>query len=282
MEISSHIWDGEDYIPYVWEEWLKDDQGLLAVAQYHQRVIGFGKLTQLTLDDWWLEGLRVHPEYEGRGVASQLNDYLVNYWGRHYRGTIRLATSSERVRIHHLCQRNGFKRVGEITSYKAGVLGEEKHHFHPIKTDEIEDVYHFIIHSSVLYLSYGLMDLGWQWAAPSVSLIEKAVENKRALWWHNPAGQPKGLILYWGNDWDSLENRKKPVPMISLIICPPDELKDCLIDYRKYGAGLSYEQVGWLVPVQPAFLKALEAAGYRRDWDGSLYLFAKSMPASGD
>ena len=33
MELCSHIWDGGDYIPQVWDEWLADPDGLLGVAE---------------------------------------------------------------------------------------------------------------------------------------------------------------------------------------------------------------------------------------------------------
>jgi len=43
-------------------------------------VIGLSKLSRLSEQDWWLQGLRVHPEFEGRGVASQLNEALMQVW----------------------------------------------------------------------------------------------------------------------------------------------------------------------------------------------------------
>jgi len=80
MELTSKIWDGEDYVPVVWKEWLCDTTGELTVAECDNRVIGLGKLTRLSSEDWWLEGLRVHPDFEGIGIAAQLHDYLLDIW----------------------------------------------------------------------------------------------------------------------------------------------------------------------------------------------------------
>jgi ribosomal protein S18 acetylase RimI-like enzyme len=85
MELTRTIWDGEDYVPHVWWEWFLDPRGLLAVAEYGGMVVGLGKLTQLSERDWWMEGLRVHPDFERRGIASHLNDsigLLAEKWSR--------------------------------------------------------------------------------------------------------------------------------------------------------------------------------------------------------
>jgi hypothetical protein len=50
LEFTRHIWEGEDYIPEVWSEWLADHQGLLATAEYSGSVAGLCKLSQLDLD----------------------------------------------------------------------------------------------------------------------------------------------------------------------------------------------------------------------------------------
>ena len=80
LELSGHIWEGHHYIPSVWEDWLGDAHGLLCVVEYGKRMAGFGKLTRLSASQWWLEGLRVHPDFEGRGIASHIHDYLLQYW----------------------------------------------------------------------------------------------------------------------------------------------------------------------------------------------------------
>jgi len=94
LELTRLIWDGGDYIPSIWKEWLQDKEGRLTVAEWEGRVIGLGKLTRLSPEDWWLEGLRTHPDFEGRGIATQVFYDLLAAWNNEERGKIRLATSS--------------------------------------------------------------------------------------------------------------------------------------------------------------------------------------------
>ena len=77
IQITRQIWEGDDYVPKVWSEWLFDPEGLLAIAEFKGKVVGFGKLTKLSQHDWWLEGLRVHPQFEGNRIASRLHQYLL-------------------------------------------------------------------------------------------------------------------------------------------------------------------------------------------------------------
>ncbi|PJF24366.1 MAG: hypothetical protein CUN53_18195, partial [Phototrophicales bacterium] len=74
-EFCKGIWDGGDYVPEVWHDWLKDPNGLLVTAEYERHAIGCCKLTRLAEAQWWLEGFRVDPKYQGLKAGSRLHDY---------------------------------------------------------------------------------------------------------------------------------------------------------------------------------------------------------------
>ena len=76
LEVTRQIWEGHDYVPLEWPAWLADSEGALLVAEYNGRVIALGKLSRLADEDWWMQGMRVHPDFEGHGVASQITEGL--------------------------------------------------------------------------------------------------------------------------------------------------------------------------------------------------------------
>jgi len=47
LALTSRIWDGHDYVPYLWQEWLDDQQGMLAVAEYAGRVVGIARMSSI-------------------------------------------------------------------------------------------------------------------------------------------------------------------------------------------------------------------------------------------
>ena len=262
MKLTSTIWEGEDYVPRAWPDWLSDSQGRLAVAEYQGQVIGLGKLTRLAPGQWWLEGLRTHPGYEGHGVASQLHDYLMATWEQIGTGALRLATLSSRQKVHHMSARSGFYRLGEFTSFSAPAQEKGTSDFQPVPEDELPQALQFCLGSQSLALSHGLMDLGWQWAAPALPLLQDA---RWVYWWRDHLG-----VVVLGE-----EREEEQLPFIQLLACPVEAIVDCLLDLRGLAASLNYPSLAWEAALLSDLAPILEKAGFQRDWDKSLYIFEK-------
>jgi hypothetical protein len=246
------------------------------VAEYADRVVGLGKLTAIGRRDWWLEGLRVHPEFEGRGIASRLHDYLIDYWTRYGHGVIRLATSSKREAIKHLCKRSGFHKVGELASYSAPAVTGTSVHFRPVSEDEVDEVLDFIQGSAMYRLTYELMDCGWQWVAPSWDLISKVVGEGRAWWWGQ--GSTRDGLLVARHTRRDEESRLR----VENLICSLDALDDYLRELYSFAGELGVDQVRWMAPLNPSLSPILEGAGYQRDRDHTIFIYEKVHTEFGD
>ena len=274
IELTRHIWEGEDYVPYVWSDWLQDPDGMLAVAECGGLVVGLGKLTKLSASDWWMEGLRVHPDHEGRGIASHLNNYLFDYWLRTGSGYLRLATSSSREPVIHLSNQKGFRQVSEFTTYKASAIKTSAEHennpaFKSLTSEEIDEAVELLCDSSKGWLPFGLMDLGWQWATPNTHYLEKFLKDDRAWWWR----KRKGLLIMVPKS-DVILN----VARIRMLACSDLDLVAFLKDARSMAGKAGYDQVTWLAPLQPDIENKLSMADFQRDWEGSLIIFEKPHP----
>jgi GNAT superfamily N-acetyltransferase len=269
MELTSTIWEGQDYIPHVWEDWLADPQGLLAIAEFGGKIVATGKLTRLSDQDWWLEGLRVHTKYQGKGIASRLNDYLLGVWLRSGSGTVRLATSSIRLPVHHLSKRSGFSKITEFSAFVAPALAEDPTSFSPLQESEIPEALAQVQNCQSLGWSAGLMDLGWQWAIPRESYMIEATRRGQAWWWQ---GQ-RGLLVIWEDEEDQ-ETR----PVISLVACPAADMAMLLLDYRRLAWKSGYKQASWIAPLHSTLLPVLSESGFQRDWEEAIYVYARQYP----
>jgi len=269
MELTSKIWEGDDYVPHVWADWMVDYQGLLAVAEYAGRVVGLSKLTRLDPETWWLEGLRVHPEFEGKHIASRLHDYLLDHWNKVGNGVIRLATASFRESVKHLSERTGFRKVLEVTSNIAPPIPGESTRYTLVEGGELELALDVALRSETLDLSAGLVELGWRWAAPNHQYF-KEIQDRAGAWWWKHEGQPCGLLLARMD-----EHEGKSMLMIQSVACSGAELSACLHDTRTLAVDLGAELVAWFAPLHPGVVEALRVAGFERDWDDSLYIFEK-------
>lgn len=264
LELSSHIWEGEDYIPTVWDEWLAEPDGLLGVAEFKGRVAGVFKLTKFQEDEWYLEGLRVHPDFQGMGVASHIHKYVLETWRKMGRGVIRLTTGSYNVKVHRMCEESGFKRIAEFIPYRAPVLVEATASFSPVASHDAQKAFDFVLSSPGHSLSTGLINLGWVFADPQKKHIEEAIRDGHAWWWRDGLG----FVSIWEDDED-----EERAPGVQLLGCPVDALGNLLCDYRSLMAATGYTTAGWVAPNKPEVIQALEKCGFTRSWDVSLYIY---------
>jgi GNAT superfamily N-acetyltransferase len=273
LALTRHIWEGNDYVPYVWDEWLADPHGMLVVAEYGGQVVGLANLAWKGEDEWWLQGLRVHPHFQGQGIASRLHDYILQAWERNMGGVLRLATSSARLPVHHLCQRTGFTRVGEYRKYAAPALTGMREEFRAVRSGEAIEALDFVRHSPLFAICNHLLYLDWYWGALSGERLGEIIQRGAAYWWH-AEDEPSGGLVAVDLDQDDELGRH---PYIQLMACSEIDLPELLVAYRRLGHYMGYERVEWLAPEDEAVREALQHTGYQSDWENSLYLFEKRL-----
>ncbi|RPI26246.1 MAG: GNAT family N-acetyltransferase, partial [Chloroflexota bacterium] len=269
LALTSKIWDGGDYVPEVWNDWMADPEGLLAVAEFGGRVVGISKLSRMGPEDWWLEGLRVHPEYEGRGIASHLHDYMVEHWQRSLNGSLRLVTASFRLPVQHLCERSGFVKAGEFSAFNAPVIDEPVNSFTPVEAAESEQALELIQNSLSMPLSYGMINLGWRWSPPTAAHLAEAISLKQAWWWRKQPETSQGLLTIIEDDED--DDVKNAV--VQTMACPVEKMVELLVDFRRLAKGMGYQQAAWLAPLNPLAVQIAAEAGFERGWDASVFLY---------
>ncbi len=74
-KISRTTWDGNDYLEGVSAKWISE-KGFY-VATVGTRVVGCGKLTVLPGEVAWLEGLRVHNDFKGKGYGRIISGSIL-------------------------------------------------------------------------------------------------------------------------------------------------------------------------------------------------------------
>lgn len=112
--ISAQIWDGDDYVPKVFDKWLGDSTGEFSLVCVDGEVAGFGKLTMLNAEDAWLEGLRMGKNHRGLGLAKSLTKYYVNLCRERGVNSLRLSTFVENHESLHIIETHGFRRIASF------------------------------------------------------------------------------------------------------------------------------------------------------------------------
>lgn len=271
-EFCKFIWDGHDYVQYAWDDWLLDPHGLLAVAEYAGRAVGLAKATLLSPGQWWLEGFRVDPKFQGLKIGTHLHKYMDAWWQQHGDGVLRLMTNSQRVQVHHLCKNSSYSKIKEALGFLASPLTESTKAFQLLQEDDISEALQNIGINFSLGLSGNLVDLGWRFVAPDPFNLQELIKGELAWWWRTR----EGLLLAWKNEGKF--SGDECLLAIGLPACRIEALLDFLLDVRRLAAQLGLEQVFWIAPMRDELATILEMAGFKRDWEHTGYIYEKKHP----
>jgi N-acetylglutamate synthase-like GNAT family acetyltransferase len=168
LEISRHVWEGHDYLPSVFESWLNDENSCFYGVEVDGRVVAVANLRLLEGErTGWMEGLRVHPDYRGRGYANEMTRFLVRKAEDLGVRRLRYTTGDNNAASLRLASIAGFQRLLEKTVFWCAK---------PKKTPQPQD-----------YLS----------------IVEATPERVFELLRTNPSLVPHGVLIY---DWKALDS----------------------------------------------------------------------------
>ncbi|MGB9694638.1 MAG: GNAT family N-acetyltransferase [Caldisericaceae bacterium] len=163
LEISSKIWGGDDYVPFVFDEWLKDPKGFFACAEYDGKISGFDRCVEVNPGYFWLEGLRADPKLQGHGVGEALTSFFIDLGIERKAHTLALSTYVDNKASIHIIEKNGFEKVAGFIFFETwrrkkitpkSVPGVEK--------IDSENALGFILDSDFVKLSNGYFPHGWK------------------------------------------------------------------------------------------------------------------------
>lgn len=276
LAFTKQIWDGRDYIHLVWDEWLADPNGILVSAEFGGRVVGIAKVTPVFPQQWWLHGLRVDPDYQGQKIGSRLHEYTNAWWLEHGDGSIRLLTSTKRLQVQHLCERTGYRRVGEVMTYRhvlkpgpaaASEAKDPVSQFVAVGRKDLPEALAFT--RKHLRQIGGLMDTGWRFVLPDEASLEDRRKEARLHWWRGR----DGLVATWEGDDDD----GQVLGIGFAAVREPAVLEEMLQASPSLAHGVRAYALFWLAPREPAVEQALQAAHFVTD-DDSGVLFERRHP----
>ncbi len=268
LALTEQLLEGRDGIPQARPERLADREGITAAAEAAGRVVGIAKLSRLGPKEFWLEGLRVHPGYQGLKIGSQLIEHLIGEWNRRGGGVIRMAASSERVQVHHLCERLAFRRV-EICRGMAAPAGRGACEFQILTAAEAPEAMALWKEKSAAWGTPHLVNDGWRWCSFTEDRMVEYIRRQRAWWWR----ERSGILLAYDSpheDKHSLE--------VAALAAPIEKLAPMLSQLRVLAKQQAADRAAWVLPDDPTVAKAAARAGFASAWDAQLWIFERTDP----
>jgi GNAT superfamily N-acetyltransferase len=188
LAISRRIWEGEDYVSHVLDRWLRE--GGLFVAELGGKVVGFAKNTELGPGEIWLEGLRVDPDHQGKGVAKALARAQLEAARAKKPRSIRLATVEENRVSLHIAAELGFSEIARFSYLETEA--EETQGFPAVHRPEPKKAWSFIQRSRAYAEARGLLGLGWRFRTITLDFLGELCQEGNVFGLGSPLA---GLII---------------------------------------------------------------------------------------
>ena len=268
--LSAHIWEGEDYVPERFHEWLADETGQFTVVYDGDELVALGKLTELGPDEWWLEGLRVHPDHRGRGLARQLHNYAVQLAGEIGRGVLRFSTASSTKATHKLAETTGFTLINRRWLAEIALDTDTKldaPSLPPVTATELPQLRIRLQHSSYFAASHGLMEYRWK-AWEIMPRLAQLQADGRLYWWPHQAGF---IIFMAGEGRGSL----------SYLDAAAADWPELLRHVAAWATAAGIHKVQTKPLATREARQALVAAGWQVNDERELWLYERPLEAAG-
>lgn len=188
LAISQRIWEGEDYIPFVVDGWLAE--GGLIVAEVSGEVVGFAKTTELAPGEVWLEGLRVHPDHQGKGIAKALARAQLELALARRAHTVRLATVEANEASLHIAKELGFRPAARF--FYAEAEAQKPQESQRLQRPALSAAQEFLRTSQALQDGQNMIGLGWRFRDLSPQLLAELAEKDALFSLGTP---PQGLLI---------------------------------------------------------------------------------------
>ncbi len=175
LAISSQIWEGDDYVPQVIDEWLHMRDSEVVVAELNGTVISFAHTVNLASGYVWLEGIRTDTASQGHGAGKALTEYLIEKAWRDGAQRIGLSTYIDNLASIHIIEHYGFERQASFIFAEA-TLDSPARTCAELSPEVVAvpfgEAKSWILGSASIAMSCGFVGQGWKfWPASRPGVI---------------------------------------------------------------------------------------------------------------
>lgn len=181
LSISSKIWDGNDFIQYVFDDWVKDQDGEFTLGEKDGIIVGFAKYTKHSDSEVWLEGIRADEKFAGQGFGKAITQYYISRAKSEGVEIIRLCAETACKESTRIVESLGFKKDGYFTfGYKKldKALVEPSVPKTVINIMSTATAWDLITRGNTYYMTNGYISWGWTFRKASYELVDGLVKDK--------------------------------------------------------------------------------------------------------
>jgi RimJ/RimL family protein N-acetyltransferase len=196
FKFCKKTWSWGDYIPEVWDKWLKEKSGRVFIATIDDVPVG---ITHLSIDkphEVWLGGARTDPNYRRMGVATAITKKCLDYAKRKGAKVARLTTESDNIAAQAVIKKLGFKPTAEFTEMTTEKIARENStNSKWAEETEADAAWNYLQTSESYRKAAGLYTTLFHWFSLKKHDLKRFIEQRKAILHLSARGEIDGLTL---------------------------------------------------------------------------------------
>jgi ribosomal protein S18 acetylase RimI-like enzyme len=198
-----------DYVDQAWDLWYSDRNGVLLVAEDDEEYNIHSKkrssviaLSHASLcpnnKNVWLEGIRVHPNFRHRSVATQLLHTMISYGKEQGAEEAFAIVAGNNIASQLMMESNGFAIISKWSYYSINKIpkkvGRGKLRSKVATFEDTEMVRNYLRRSEVYKSSGKTYVNSWRWYSLDLPVLEDFIKHEKVLVIGNDPIEGLGII----------------------------------------------------------------------------------------
>lgn len=261
FKFCEKTWSWGDYIPRVWDRWLKEKNGRVFVATINGVPVGISHLSIDKPHEVWLGGARTDPNYRRMGVATAITKKCLEYAKRKGAKVARLVTESNNIAAQALLRKLEFKPIAEFVEMTTEKVVEEKsRNSRWAEKNETEAIWNFLQPSETYRKAAGLYTILFHWFSLEKQDLKRFVKQQKTIVHENKKDEVNGLTLI--DDTTSREWQENTM-QTCYIDGDHDAVFDMIKILKNHCCGLGVKKIYGFTCNRKPITRALEELGFR-------------------
>lgn len=139
-EIVKTIWEGDDYIPLVFDKWVDDPFCYFMGFWSEGGLIGIDNLRLFSDKVGWMEGMRIDPAFQGRGYGKELGKEMLQLTRDLGLERLYFATYFDNTASIKMNEAFGFERIAVFTNLEKEIDELTPFSINLLESDEIPEI----------------------------------------------------------------------------------------------------------------------------------------------
>jgi len=246
-----------DYMPEVWDDWVKTRNGLFFAATVDDVPVGIGKITVHRPGELWLDGLRVDPKFRGHGIGRIIQDHTWKKAMSLKPRYIRYATGSYNKISQHLGKSKSMKIVAEFDEYTGKLLASAETSLVPARAGEGRDYLDLFNRDRMAKHWNGMYLDSWSARTFDQTALLGLIKQQRVYGYFDHRGLAGALIILQSKD-------KKFYNYCRSAALDAKTFQTVLKEGRKLGHLLGAQKTEMHLPKTPWFRNIVKGTGWKK------------------